>query len=284
MPSLAESYRDRANDLLAAAWTTNAATIAQLAPIVGASVARGEVIHTFGSGHSELISREIIGRAGGLVCVSGIIDPTNGFIENLPGYGTRLVERYDRQHELRRGEVIIVISNSGKNGSPIDVARYAKAKGLTVVVLTCLAMSKVTPSQHPSGQRLFEIADHVLDNGGVPGDAIVEISPPTATKASPPTSAPAKPGLPAEAPPKSGLPAEASPKAGLPAEASAKAGPTSTLIGCSVLNWLTLATIEWLVAHGHQPPLLRSQNLPGAIEFNRELGRRYAGRLSRQLA
>jgi uncharacterized phosphosugar-binding protein len=251
MPSLAENYRDRANDLLAAAWTNNATTLAQLAPIVGSSVARGEVIHTFGSGHSELISREIIGRAGGLVCVSGIIDPTSGFIENLPGYGTRLVERYDRQHELRRGEVIIVISNSGKNGSPIDVALYAKAKGLTVVALTCLAMSKVTPSQHASGQRLFEVADYVLDNGGVPGDAIVEVG---------------------------------SFKAGLPAEAVAKAGPTSTLIGCSILNWLSLSTIEWLVAHGHQPPLLRSQNLPGAIEYNRELGRRYAGRLSRQLA
>ena len=242
MPSLAESYRARANDLLARAWTTNAPVIAQLAPLLGASIAQGGVIHTFGSGHSELISREIIGRAGGLVCVSGIIDPTGGFIENLPGYGAKLVERYDRQYHLLPGEIVIVISNSGKNGSPIDVALYAKQKGLTVVALTCLAMSQVTPSQHPSGRRLFEVADHVLDNGGVPGDAIVEVAD------------------------------------------GVSAGPTSTLIGCSVLNWLTLATIDWLKANGHPLPLLRSQNLPGAIEHNRELGKRYAGRLSRQLA
>jgi len=248
MSSLAATYRDRAHDLLAAAWTTNAATIARLAPIVGASVAGGGVIHTFGSGHSELISREIIGRAGGFVCVSGIIDPTNGFIENLPGYGARLVERYDRQHQLRPGEVIIVISNSGKNGSPVDVALYAKQKGLVVVTLSCLAMSRITPSQHPSGQRLFEVGDFVLDNGGVPGDAIVELSPAAA---------------------------------GLPA---VQAGPTSTLIGCSVLNWLMLETMEWLKANGHPLPVLRSQNLPGAIEYNRSLGAKYAGRLSRQLA
>jgi len=242
MPSLAESYRARADDLLARAWTTNAPVIAQLAPILGASIAKGGVIHTFGSGHSELISREIIGRAGGLVCVTGLIDPTGGFIENLPGYGAKLVERYDRQYQLLPGEVVIVISNSGKNGSPIDVALYAKQKGLTVVALTCLAMSRVTPSQHASGRRLFEVADHVLDNGGVPGDAIVEVS--------------------------NGL----------------NAGPTSTVIGCSVLNWLTLATIDWLKGHGHPLPILRSQNLPGSIEHNRELAKTYKGRLSRQLA
>jgi uncharacterized phosphosugar-binding protein len=126
MPSLAESYFARANDLLASAWTTNAPTIAQLAPLLGASIARGGVVHTFGSGHSEIVSREIIGRAGGLVCITGIIDPTAGFIENLPGYGLKLVERYDRQYQLIAGEVIIVISNSGKNSSPVDVALYAK--------------------------------------------------------------------------------------------------------------------------------------------------------------
>lgn len=242
MPTLPESYYARANDLLARAWETNAPTVAQLAPILGACVARGGVIHTFGSGHSELISREIIGRAGGLVCVTGIQDPTAGFIENLVGYGTKLVERYDRQYQLLSGEVLIAISNSGKNCSPIEVAQYAKQKGLTVVSLTCLAMSKVTPSQHPSGKRLYEVSDYTLDNGGVPGDAIVDLT------------------------------------------NEVKAGPTSTLIGCSVLNWLMLATMEWLKTNGHSLPVLRSQNLPGAIEHNRELGQKYKGRLSRQLA
>src|SRR3954469_21023084 len=99
MPSLAETYRDRANELLANAWTTNAPVIAALAPLLGRCVAAAGVIHTFGSGHSEIVAREIIGRAGGLVCVNGIIDPTAGFIENLPGYGTKLIERYDRQYQ-----------------------------------------------------------------------------------------------------------------------------------------------------------------------------------------
>lgn len=242
MSLLAESYHARAGEMLQAVWTTNAPVLARVAPVLGRSVAEGGIIHTFGSGHSEIVAREIIGRAGGLVCVNGISDPTGGFIENLPGYGTALAGRYDRQYQLRAGEVVIVISNSGKNCAPIDVARYARQKGLMVIALTSLAMSCVTPSQHPDGKRLFEVADHVLDNGGLPGDAIVEVT------------------------------------------EGVRAGPTSTLLGCSVLNWLMLATVDWLKANGHPPPLLRSQNLPGAIEHNRALGQKYRHRLSRPLA
>ena len=244
MPSLAETYRSRVDELLATAWETNAPVIAALAPLLGASIAGGGIVHTFGSGHSEIVSREIIGRAGGLVCVNGIIDPTGGFVENLPGYGAAVVERYDRQYRMVSGETLIVISNSGKNTSPIDVALHGRKKGLTVVALTCMAMSRVTPSQHPSGKRLFECADHILDNGGVPGDAIVEVDPSSGTMG----------------------------------------GGTSSIIGCSVLNWLMLAAMDWLRANNHPLPVLRSQNVPGAIEYNRSLGRKYAGRLSRLLA
>jgi uncharacterized phosphosugar-binding protein len=242
MSLLPQTYFTRANAMLAQAWESNAPTVALLAPVLGQCVAHDGVIHVFGSGHSEVVAREIIGRAGGLVCVTAIPDPTGGFVENLPGYGTRLIERYDRQYQFHAGEVLIAISNSGKNCSPIEVALHAKHKGLTVIALTCLAMSRTSPSQHPSGQKLYEVADHVLDNGGVPGDAIVDTGD------------------------------------------GVMAGPTSTFIGCSVLNWLMLGTVDWLQAHGHTPPLLRSQNLPGAIEHNRALGQKYAGRLSRQLA
>ena len=239
---LASDYYTRANEMLAAAWEKNLPTILGLAPILGASVVRGEMIHTFGSGHSELIAREIIGRAGGLVCVTGIPDPTGGFIENLVGYGTRLVERYDRQYELRAGEIVIVISNSGKNSSPIEVALYAKQKGCVVIGLTSVEMSRTAKTVHPDGRKLHEIADHVLDNGGVPGDTIMKLS------------------------------------------ESISTGPTSTFLGCSILNWLMLSTMEWLKENGHELPVLRSQNIPGAIEHNRAVGARYKHRLSKQLA
>ena len=240
--SSADTYFTQSAALLAQAREANAPTLKKLGAVIGQSVAAGGVIHTFGSGHSEVISREIIGRAGGLVCVSGLYDPTGGFVENMVGYGTKIAERYDRQYGLLAGETIIVISNSGKNSSPIEVALYAKQKQMTVVGLTCVAMSKTATTVHPGGKKLHEVVDYVLDNGGTPGDSIVELGDGT------------------------------------------KAGPTSTLVGAMLLNLLSLEVTDWLRAHGHTPPILRSQNLPGAIEYNRELGKRYKGRLSRQLA
>ncbi len=242
MSQLAADYYARANAMLATAWEKNTATIAQLTPLLGASVARGEVIHTFGSGHSEIIAREIVGRAGGLVCITSINDPTAGFIENLVGYGTALAGRYDRQYELRPGEVVIVISNSGKNSAPIEVALYAKKKGCVVIGLCSVAMSSTAKTVHPEGKNLHAIADYVLDNGGVPGDTVMQLTPQIQT------------------------------------------GPTSTFIGASLLNWLMLSTMEWLKTNGHELPVLRSQNVPGAIEHNRAVGAKYKHRLSKQLA
>jgi uncharacterized phosphosugar-binding protein len=250
MPNLADTYHTTATAMLARAVAANTPVLRRLGPLIGASIARGGVLHTFGSGHSEVIAREIIGRAGGLVCVSGIIDPGAGFSENVVGYGTRLAERYDRIHGLQAGECIIVISNSGKNASPIEVALYAQHKGLTVIGLTALAMSTTATMVHPGGHNLHAIADHVLDNGGVPGDAIVEIGQPA-------SAAPGAPAL--------------------------KAGPTSTFIGATLLNLLVLEVIGWLAANGYALPVLRSQNVPGGAEFNLELAKKYRLRLSRPI-
>jgi uncharacterized phosphosugar-binding protein len=177
MSSPAETYFSTSLDLLQHARATNAETLKRCGARIGASLAGGGVLHTFGSGHSEIIAREIIGRAGGLMPVSGLFDPGFGFSENVVGYGTRLAERYDRQYGLHAGECIIVISNSGKNASPIEVALYAQAKGLHVIALTALSMSTTRATVHPGGRNLHAIADAVLDNGGVPGDAVVTLTP-----------------------------------------------------------------------------------------------------------
>lgn len=242
MSPLAGSYLATATALLEKAVAMNAPVLKKLGPVIGESLARGGVLHLFGSGHSDVIGRELVGRAGGLVCISGIPDATGGFIENLAGYGTKVAERYDRQYGLLPGETIIVISNSGKNASPLEVALYAKAKGLNVVGLTCVEMAKSAVTVHPGGKKLHEIADHVLDNCGVPGDAVVAVTP------------------------------------------GVMAGPTSTFIGATLLNLLSLEVVGWLKAGGHPLPVLRSQNVPGAIEYNRELAKKYKGRLSRLLA
>jgi uncharacterized phosphosugar-binding protein len=238
----ADTFYTRSTELMATARENNRPVISALAPIIGKNLATGGMLHVFGSGHSEVLAREIIGRAGGLVCVNGMPDPTGGFIENQVGYGTVLAGRYDRRHGLRPGESIIVISNSGKNSAPIEVALYAKEKGLNVIGLTSISMSSTAATVHPSGKKLHEISDHVLDNLGVPGDTLIDLG--------------------------GGL----------------MSGPTSTLVGGMLLNLLMLEVMSWMQAQGHPLPLLRSQNLPGAIEHNRKVGEPYKHRLSKQLA
>jgi uncharacterized phosphosugar-binding protein len=242
MAPLAATYFTTVAGLLKHAYKTNGPLLRQLGPVIGRSVASGGVVHAFGSGHSEIIAREIVGRAGGLACVSAIGDATGGFAENLAGYGTKLAERHDRLYGLRSGETIIVISNSGRSASAIEVALYAKQKGLTVVGLTSAAMARTAQTIHPAGRNLPAVADYVLDNCGVRGDAIVDIA------------------------------------------HDVRAGPTSTLAGTMLLNLLFLEVVEWLKTNGYPLPILRSQNLPGAIESNRALVEKYAGRLSKPLA
>jgi uncharacterized phosphosugar-binding protein len=182
--ALNQNYLRTVTEMLGAIPGANLEALQRAAAAIGPSIAVGGVLHTFGSGHSEIIAREIVGRAGGLVCVTAIQDPTAGFVENLPGYGRRLAERHHRIHRMEPGEGVIVISNSGKNCSPIEVAMVARELGLTVIALTNMTMSRQTPSEHPSGKKLYEVADYVLDNGGVPGDAVVSL-PDGSTKAGP---------------------------------------------------------------------------------------------------
>lgn len=153
----------------------NAEAIATIAPLIAASLANNGMLHAFGSGHSVMVAAEIVNRAGGLVPISLVRDPTAGWAETVPGYGSRLFERYARIYSARAGEFLIVVSNSGRNPSPIDVALRAKEAGLNVIALTALDVSRSGASNHPSGKRLFEVADFVLDNLGLPGDAAVPL-------------------------------------------------------------------------------------------------------------
>lgn len=142
-------------------------------------IVRGGVIHVFGAGHAHMVAEEAFARAGGLVPTVALLDPgfmvyggflKNSALERLPGYGRLVFEHYD----TRPGEIVVVHSQSGRNAAPVDVALAAREKGLKVVAITSLAHSKAVESGHPSGLKLYQVADWVIDNGCPHGDAILE--------------------------------------------------------------------------------------------------------------
>lgn len=154
--------------------------IEESARIIADSLANGGLLHVFGTGHSHMLAEEMFARAGGLMPVNAILLPRLMLHENVR-LATELERREDLAEEvianqpLKPGDVIIIVSNSGRNGFAIEVARLAKGKGLTVIALTALEYSKKLTSRHSTGLMLYQVSDIVLDNYGQSGDVCVDI-------------------------------------------------------------------------------------------------------------
>lgn len=103
-------------------------------------------------------------------------------LERLPQLGSTVVA----ESGVGEKDVLFLISNSGRNSVPIDAALEGKKRGAVTVALTSMAHSSAVTSRHPSGKRLFEVCDYVLDNCGVYGDACINL--PGLTQAISPTS------------------------------------------------------------------------------------------------
>lgn len=172
---LLDQYIQTVQEQLDRIHNTQKDKIAIIAGKIADSIEADGIMHVFGSGHSHMIAEDVFHRAGGLACVNAMLEPSlmelnvgrSTVLERLSGYADVLLAGYD----LRPDEVIVVVSNSGINAVPIEVAMACKKRGLFVVALTNMDHSLNTVSRHVSGKKLYEVADIVLDNCGTFGDA-----------------------------------------------------------------------------------------------------------------
>jgi uncharacterized phosphosugar-binding protein len=174
----AEAYFEGVRTIIERIGVEQLPVIQRMAGAIAASIGGGSLLHVFGSGHSHMAAEEVFHRAGGLCCINAILDPAlsghgpfGTALERAPGYIPVLFSQYD----FRAGEHLIVISNSGINAAPIEAALYGKEHGLVVSAITSLTHSRSVPSRHPSGRKLYELADQVIDNCGPAGDALLEV-------------------------------------------------------------------------------------------------------------
>jgi uncharacterized phosphosugar-binding protein len=174
-----DRYFEAATAALAEVAATQGEALEAAARLVAGSVAAGGVLHLFGAGHSQLVALDAHLRAGGLACVNPIVDPALApaagldvaRVERTPGHAATVLEGED----LRPGEVVLVVSNSGVNPVPVEVAVGCRDRGLQVVALTNVEQAKATAARHASGARLHELADVVVDNRCPAGDAAVAL-------------------------------------------------------------------------------------------------------------
>jgi uncharacterized phosphosugar-binding protein len=176
-----ERYLDALTALITRIRTEQAPQIRDAARLVADTLAADGLVHTFGTGHSHLLAEEAFFRAGGLVAVNPIRDRRLMMLEGAlasthaereHGLARSLLER----HTVRSGDVAIIVSNSGRNAVPIEMALEMRARHAKVVAITSLAQSRLATARHASGQRLFELADVILDNGIPEGDALIAVT------------------------------------------------------------------------------------------------------------
>lgn len=179
-PGGSEAYLDEVGRLLLRVREEELDRIRDAASRVAQAITEDHLIYIFGTGHSHLLAEEAFYRAGGLLAVSPILDADlmlhenarkSTALERREGYAAVLLQSY----EVGRGDVLIVVSNSGLNALPVEMAMEGRRRGAFVIAITSLNHSKSIPPRHSSGRKLYELADLVLDNFGAPGDAAIPI-------------------------------------------------------------------------------------------------------------
>ncbi|MFD9108352.1 sugar isomerase domain-containing protein [Streptomyces bottropensis] len=160
------------------------ADVSAAATLIADCVRADGVVQAFGTGHSQAMVLELAGRAGGLVPTnriqmadlvlfggdhpSGLDDP---LLEREPGIAVRLYELADPRPQ----DLFVIVSNSGVNNVIVEMALHAKERGHRLLALTSLAHTHAVPATHPSGRKLVDLADVVLDNAAPRGDALLEL-------------------------------------------------------------------------------------------------------------
>ena len=176
----ADAYADAIRTLLDGAIERERERIEQVAELIARSVEGGGLVYVTGTGHAHMLAEEPFYRAGGLAAVHPILLPSlmlhegavrSTRLERLPG----LAQEAMHDLPMDMDDVLVVASNSGRNAFPVEAALVGRERGTPVVALTSVPHGRQTASRHPSGQKLMDVADIVLDTGVPYGDATVPL-------------------------------------------------------------------------------------------------------------
>lgn len=225
MGALRQNYRDALVEIMDHVLSGEPEVLDAARDVLAAALGTGRLIYVGGSGHSHMLAEELFYRAGGIAAVQPILEPDlmlhegarrSTEVEREAGRAERSLSRF----AIEPGDVLIVVSNSGRNAYPVELAEAGRKRGMTVIALTSLRHAARVESRHSSGLLLRDVADIVLDNGGVYGDAILPVGPD-----------------------------------------GVHMGPTSTIIGCFILNALVAEAVEMVTAQGKSVDIYASANI-----------------------
>ncbi|HSN93911.1 MAG TPA: SIS domain-containing protein [Anaerolineaceae bacterium] len=242
-PNQALNYADSIHALLQRIQATQMEKIHEAAFVLAETIAQDGIIYTFGTGHSHLIAEDVVFRAGGLVPIDAILEPSltghtqvqkSETMERVEGIAEVIINYYNIQAK----DALIIISNSGRNAAPIEMAKIGHERGCRVIAVTSLSHSQGTTSRHSSGKKLFDYADVVIDNQAPKGDTIMQLD-----------------GM------------------------DAPIGACSGVTGLFIMQMMMVATCQILLEKGIQPQVFLSGNLDSTEIYNESIMKKYLGRI-----
>ena len=181
----AEDYLQKCRGLVAAV-ESQLPAVRQAADLFAQTILAGRMVHVFGSGHSRILVEEMWPRYGSFPGFNPIVELSltfhnlvvgaNGqrqamFLENVSGLAERILRNFD----LSQYDSALVISSSGCNVVPIEIAEQFRKRGVRVVSIVSKAHSDASTSRHPAGKKLQDYSNLVLDTGAPVGDAMVRV-------------------------------------------------------------------------------------------------------------
>ncbi|MEU8992199.1 SIS domain-containing protein [Streptomyces sp. NPDC048558] len=174
----ADQFFDAAIALLQRARDEEAENIEAAGTLLADTVAGGGRLFAFGAGHSSLAAQDVVYRAGGLALMNLLAVPGVVGVDVMPATLGSALERVDGlagavldNSPLRDGDALVIISLSGRNALPVEMAMKARALGARVIGVTSVAYASETSSRHTSGTYLKDHCDIVLDSKIAIGDA-----------------------------------------------------------------------------------------------------------------
>ncbi|NUS89614.1 MAG: SIS domain-containing protein [Streptomyces sp.] len=242
---LAGQYFDAAIGLLQRVRDEEAEAIGAAGALVAETAAAGGRLFAFGAGHSSLPAQDVVYRAGGLALMNLLPIPGMVGVDVMPATLGSALERVDGlagvvldNSPARAGDLLFIISLSGRNPLPVEMATHARSLGLKVIGVTSVAYATATASRHRSGDFLKDQCDLVLDSKIAVGDAELTAD-----------------GV------------------------GAPFAPASTVVTSALMQAVIATAAGELAARGIDPPMLRSGNVDGGHDWNRQVMSEYGDRI-----
>lgn len=181
MNKFSQKYLNTTIELLARIRDEEQDALEQAAKTMADAVEQGHCLFAFGCTHSSLPIQDLVYRAGGFMLINPIygpgitaldIKPTtiSSAMEQMQGYAKVILDN----SPAKAGDVLILVSVSGRNAVPVELAQLAKERGLKIIGVTSKEYSQAVSSRHPSGKKMHDFADIILDNKAPKGDAVLE--------------------------------------------------------------------------------------------------------------